>query len=73
VLSPYSPEIEQELERRNRLIQKKRLTTEEKAELARLEQLVASLSTQAASEDKEAMEVIRRAAKLLGPAGACFR
>jgi len=68
--SPYSLEIEKDLERRTRLIQKKRLTSEEKADLARLEKLAASLSTQATGEDKEAMEVIRRAAKLLGPAGA---
>ena len=66
VNSPYSLEIEQELATRTRLLQKKRLTPDEKVELARLEKLVASLSTQASGEDKEAIDVIRRAAKLLG-------
>jgi hypothetical protein len=66
VNSPYSLEIEQELATRTRLLQKKRLTPDEKVELARLENLVASLSTQASGEDKEAIDVIRRAAKLLG-------
>jgi len=68
VESPYSLEVEKELEQRTQLLQKKRLTTEDKADLARLEELADSLSTQAASEDKEAMDVIRRAAKLLRPA-----
>lgn len=64
--SPYSLEVTRDLKRRTQLLQKKRLSLSEREELTRLETLASSLSTEAIDEEEKAMEVIRRAAQLLG-------
>jgi predicted ATP-binding protein involved in virulence len=64
--SPYSPSIEDALHRRTALLQKRRLTAAEEAELRKLEAMVASLSTVPTVEDREASDIIRRAAQLIG-------
>ncbi len=63
--SPYSPAIEEALQRRTTLLQKKRLSPSETKELSDLEQMVAALSTVPSAEDREASEIIRRAAQLI--------
>ncbi len=68
--SPYSPTIESDLEARTQLLQKEKLTPADKQELERLETLAASLSSPGVSEDREAMDLIRQAAKLLNTGAA---
>lgn len=63
--SPYSPKVQEDLHRRTVLLQKSRLTNAEKEELKGLEELVASLPTAPTAEDREASEIIRRAAQLI--------
>ncbi len=63
--SPYSPEVTFALQRRTALLQKGRTTPKERRELVELEALAASLSPTPSAEDRDAMEVIRRAAKML--------
>ncbi|HEX5262660.1 MAG TPA: AAA family ATPase [Phenylobacterium sp.] len=65
--SPYSPEVTTDLARRTKLLQKTRLTPAEKEDLARLQDLAASLSVAPTPEDQGAMDILRRAAKLLEP------
>ena len=66
VESPYSLDVQQDLDRRTALLQKSSLTESEVEELARLEAFADTLSTRASKEDEQAMDVIRRAAMLLG-------
>jgi hypothetical protein len=55
------------LARRTALLQKARLTAAEKRELSDLEALMGSLSTMITPDDQGAMDIVRRAAKLLEP------
>jgi hypothetical protein len=68
VESPYSVDVQQKLDRRTTLLQKKKLSAIESTELGELERFVAALTTRASKDDQAAMEVIRRAAKLLSSA-----
>ncbi|MGH7025563.1 MAG: AAA family ATPase [Caulobacteraceae bacterium] len=65
IRSPYSPDVTYALQRRTELLQKSRTTPNERRELVDLEALAASLSPTPSPEDRDAMEMIRQAAKLL--------
>jgi predicted ATPase len=61
----YAPEVEKLLDERTRLAQKGRLSDKEQARLAELDRDIEQLPTAAGAEDREARDIIRRAAALL--------
>jgi hypothetical protein len=61
----HAREVEELLDERTRLAQKTRLTARERERLAQLEAEIDRLPTAAAPEDRQAMDIIRRAAALL--------
>jgi energy-coupling factor transporter ATP-binding protein EcfA2 len=69
--SARPPEIEMKLKRRMALFRKPRRTSAEDAELAALDREIDELPTAETSGDQEAMDVIRRAAKLLPHPAEC--
>jgi len=67
--SPLSPQTESDLTRRNELLLKKRLTKAEKAELAELEEAVATQPTGTSRPERQAEDLLARLARNLGPKG----
>ncbi len=65
--SARSPHYEALLERRRQILSKAELTKDDQAELKQLEEEIGDLPTAETAEDIEAMDIIRRAAKLLKP------
>jgi hypothetical protein len=63
--SPHSPEIEPLIERRRKLLAKSKLTAKDQQELEKLEVQIGTLPTAESPEDIRAMDIIRKAAKLL--------
>jgi energy-coupling factor transporter ATP-binding protein EcfA2 len=63
--SPHSPEIEPLIERRRELLAKSKLTAKDERELKELEEQIGTLPTAESPEDIRAMDIIRKAAKLL--------
>lgn len=63
--TPHSAEIEPLIERRRKLLAKSKLTVKDKRELKVLEVQIGSLPTAESPEDIRAMDIIRKAAKLL--------
>ena len=68
--SARSPQIEKLLARRQEILTKSKLTKADKAELKELEEKIGTLPTAETSEDIKAMDIIRRAAKLLEKSSA---
>lgn len=64
-LDPYSPEIVGAFQTRKSLLAKEKLTKAEKAELQHANTLVATVQTSDDQEDREAAELIRKAAQLI--------
>ena len=62
--SSRSPEVEKIQKRRRELVQKQRLSIKESRELANLDHRILESPTAETSEDQEAMDIIRQAAKL---------
>ena len=62
-------EVEELFERRQKLLEKKRLSPEERQKLRELDAQVGDLPTAETQADQDAMEIIRRAAKMLNDAG----
>ena len=60
-----SPEIENLLKERNKILSKSRLTKKDNEKLKTLEERIGSLPTAETQEDNEAMNIIREAAKIL--------
>jgi hypothetical protein len=58
------------LARRQEILTKSKLTKADKAELKELEDKIGTLPTAETSDDIKAMDIIRRAAKLLEKSGA---
>jgi hypothetical protein len=67
--SPLSPQTESDLTRRNELLLKKRLTKAEKAELAELEEAVATQPIGTSRPERQAEDLLARLARNLGPKG----
>lgn len=65
VANAWDPETEKLFDERNELIRKAKPTTKQKARLKELEKQIAALPTGTNSEDRKAMELIRKAAQLL--------
>jgi len=65
--SARSPHYETLLEHRRHILSKAELTEDDQAELKKLEADIGDLPTAETAEDIEAMDIIRRAAKLLKP------
>lgn len=63
--SPHSPDIEPLIERRRKLLAKSKLTAKDARELEKLEVQIGTLPTAESPEDIRAMDIIRKAAKLL--------
>lgn len=63
--SPHSPDIEKLIESRRKILVKPKLTAKDERELKKLEKQIGSLPTGESPEDIRAMDIIRRAAKLL--------
>ncbi len=63
--SPHSPDIEKLIESRRKILAKPKLTTKDERELKKLEKQIGSLPTGESPEDIRAMDIIRKAAKLL--------
>jgi predicted ATP-binding protein involved in virulence len=63
--SPHSPEIEPLIERRRKLLAKSKLTAKDERELKKLEEQIGTIPTAESPEDIRAMDIIRKAAKLL--------
>jgi energy-coupling factor transporter ATP-binding protein EcfA2 len=63
--SPHSPEIEPLIERRRKLLAKPKLTAKDERELKKLEAQIGTIPTAESPEDIRAMNIIRKAAKLL--------
>jgi energy-coupling factor transporter ATP-binding protein EcfA2 len=63
--SPHSPAIEPLIERRRKLLAKPKLTAKDQQELEKLEVQIGTLPTAESPEDIRAMDIIRKAAKLL--------
>ncbi|MGL5034851.1 MAG: AAA family ATPase, partial [Microcystaceae cyanobacterium] len=63
--SARSPQLDPLFKRREEILSKPQLTPEDKAELKELAQQIGSLPTGENAQDIEAMDIIRRAAKLL--------
>ncbi len=63
--SARPPEVAELQKRRRVLVQKQRLSDAESAQLAELDRRVLELQTAELPEDRKAMEIIRRAAKIL--------
>lgn len=62
---PFAPEVVEAFETRRLLLAKKRLSPEERLRLAAADALVAEIPSDTASEDPEAVALIREAAQLL--------
>lgn len=65
ISSAWDPETEQLFDERNELLHKSKRTSKENARLKKLEKQIAALPTATKSEDRKAMELIRKAAQLL--------
>ena len=65
--SARSPHYETLLEQRRQILSKAELTEDDQAKLKQLEAEIGDLPTAETAEDIEAMDIIRRAAKLLKP------
>jgi predicted ATP-binding protein involved in virulence len=65
VTNAWDPETEKLFDERNELMSKARPTAKQKARLKELEKKIAALPTATNSEDRKAMELIRKAAQLL--------
>jgi predicted ATP-binding protein involved in virulence len=63
--TPHPPDIEPLIERRRALLSKPKLTAKDQRELKDLEEKIGSLPTAESPEDIRAMDIIRKAAKLL--------
>ncbi len=63
--SARPPQMDSALKERTRLLSKPRLTTKDKARLKELEVQIGDLPTGETPQDREAMDIIRRAAELL--------
>jgi hypothetical protein len=63
--TPYSAEKELLIERRRKLLSKSKLTVKDERELKKLEEKIGSIPTAESPEDIRAMDIIRKAAKLL--------
>jgi predicted ATP-binding protein involved in virulence len=63
--TPYSAEKELLIERRRKLLSKSKLTVNDERELKKLEEKIGSIPTAESPEDIRAMDIIRKAAKLL--------
>jgi energy-coupling factor transporter ATP-binding protein EcfA2 len=63
--SPHSPEIGPLIERRRKLLAKSKLTAKDERELKKLEEQIGTIPTAESPEDIRAMDIIRKAAKLL--------
>lgn len=62
--SARSPQLDPLFKRREEILSKPKLTPEDEAELKEIAQKIASLPTGENAQDIEAMDIIRRAAKL---------
>jgi predicted ATP-binding protein involved in virulence len=63
--SPHSPDLAPLIERRRKLLAKSKLTTKDERELKKLEDQIGTIPTAESPEDIRAMDIIRKAAKLL--------
>jgi predicted ATP-binding protein involved in virulence len=63
--SPHSPDIAPLIERRRKLLAKSKLTAKDERELKKLEAQIGTIPTAESPEDIRAMDIIRKAAKLL--------
>ena len=63
--TPHSAELEPLIKRRRKLLAKSKLTAKDERELKKLEEQIGSLPTAESTEDIRAMDIIRKAAKLL--------
>ncbi|GAB4463848.1 MAG: hypothetical protein OHK0029_33140 [Armatimonadaceae bacterium] len=63
----HAPEVEQLLTERTELMSKPQLTPQDRERIAELDRQLGDLPTATAPEDREAMDIIRRAAALLRP------
>lgn len=64
-LSPYPPELELLIKRRRKILAKSKLTAKDERELKKLEEQIGTLPMGESSEDIRAMDIIRKAAKLI--------
>lgn len=64
-LSPYPPELEFLIKRRRKILAKSKLTAKDERELKKLEEQIGTLPMGESSEDIQAMDIIRKAAKLI--------
>jgi energy-coupling factor transporter ATP-binding protein EcfA2 len=64
-LSPYPPELELLIKRRRKILAKSKLTAKDERELKKLEEQIGALPMGESPEDIRAMDIIRKAAKLL--------
>lgn len=65
-LNPYAPEIVEAFETRRLLLGKEKLSKYDKAQLVTANSLIATITSDESADDKEAMDLIREAARLLG-------
>jgi predicted ATP-binding protein involved in virulence len=63
--SPHSPDIEKLIESRRKILVKPKLTAKDERELKKLEKQIGTIPTAESPEDIRAMDIIRKAAKLL--------
>jgi energy-coupling factor transporter ATP-binding protein EcfA2 len=63
--SPHSPDLAPLIERRRKLLAKSKLTAKDERELKKLEDQIGTIPTAESPEDIRAMDIIRKAAKLL--------
>jgi predicted ATP-binding protein involved in virulence len=63
--SPHAPDIAPLIERRRKLLAKSKLTAKDERELKKLEAQIGTIPTAESPEDIRAMDIIRKAAKLL--------
>jgi predicted ATP-binding protein involved in virulence len=63
--SPHSPDLAPLIERRRKLLAKSKLTAKDERELKKLEAQIGTIPTAESPEDIRAMDIIRKAAKLL--------
>jgi predicted ATP-binding protein involved in virulence len=63
--SPHSPDIAPLIKRRRKLLAKSKLTAKDERELKKLEAQIGTIPTAESPEDIRAMDIIRKAAKLL--------
>jgi energy-coupling factor transporter ATP-binding protein EcfA2 len=63
--SPHSPDLAPLIERRRKLLTKSKLTAKDERELKKLETQIGTIPTAESPEDIRAMDIIRKAAKLL--------